>query len=86
MDDLEAIGLADGFDRVLEDIFNDNGCLGIDLGEPGSRLSAVIGGARLGKFYTYSAPTGEGKTRFLVSNACSISIPRVGKPQDLQRS
>lgn len=32
-------------------------------------------GARLGKLYTYSAPSGAGKTRYMVMNACAISMP-----------
>ena len=78
--------LAENFQKVREEISKEGGSLGLGLGEPDSMLSTVVGGARLGKFYTYSAPTGEGKTRFLVSNACSISVPRVGKLQDLRRS
>lgn len=32
-------------------------------------------GARLGKLYIYSAPSGAGKTRYMVGNACAISLP-----------
>lgn len=34
-------------------------------------------GARLGKMYVYSTPSGHGKTRFLVGNACSLSLPYI---------
>ena len=78
--------LADNFKKVREEMSKEGGSLGIGLGESGSRLSTIVGGARLGKLYTYSAPTGEGKTRFLVNNACSISVPRVGRLQDLKHS
>lgn len=32
-------------------------------------------GARLGKLYIYSAPSGAGKTRYMVGQACAISLP-----------
>lgn len=36
-------------------------------------------GARLGKMYIYSAPSGQGKTRNMVGMACSISMPYINK-------
>lgn len=36
-------------------------------------------GARLGKMYIFSAPSGGGKTRCLVDNACVLSMPYIGK-------
>jgi replicative DNA helicase len=41
----------------------------------GSIINYAVRGARLGKLYIYSAPSGAGKTRFLVGNACSLSMP-----------
>lgn len=46
-------------------------------------------GARLGKLYMYSAPSGGGKTRTMVGNACSIAFPRIEngyvcEPEELQ--
>ena len=35
-------------------------------------------GARLGKMYIFSAPSGGGKTRCLVDNACVLSMPYIG--------
>ena len=36
-------------------------------------------GARAGKLYIYSAPSGAGKTRYMVGNACAISMPYIDK-------
>lgn len=50
-----------------------------EVGSPinGDIVNFATRGARLGKFYIYSAPSGEGKTRFLLSNACALSLPRL---------
>lgn len=46
-----------------------------DVGVPlyGQFINTVTRGARLGKFYLRSAPTGVGKTRSMVADACYIS-------------
>lgn len=41
----------------------------------GDIVNYATRGARLGKLYTYSAPSGAGKTRYMVGNACAISMP-----------
>lgn len=41
----------------------------------GDIVNYAARGARLGKLYTYSAPSGSGKTRYMVGNACAISMP-----------
>ena len=41
----------------------------------GDIVNFAARGARLGKLYTYSAPSGAGKTRYMVGNACAISMP-----------
>ena len=41
----------------------------------GDIVNYAARGARLGKLYTYSAPSGAGKTRYMVGNACAISMP-----------
>ena len=43
----------------------------------GKMLNYATRGARKGKMYLYSAPSGGGKTRTLVGNACSIAFPRI---------
>ena len=45
----------------------------------GDIVNYATRGARLGKLYTYSAPSGQGKTRFMVGLACSISMPYIDK-------
>lgn len=52
---------------------------GQEIGYPldGELFNFVAKGARLGKLYMYSAPTGHGKTRFLVGNACALSLPYI---------
>ena len=50
-----------------------------EVGYPldGEYLNFAARGARLGKLYLYSAPTGHGKTRFFVGNACALSMPYI---------
>ena len=45
----------------------------------GEIINYATRGARLGKLYTYSAPSGAGKTRYMVGLACSISMPYLDK-------
>lgn len=45
----------------------------------GEIINYAARGARLGKLYTYSAPSGQGKTRYMVGNACAISFPYIDK-------
>lgn len=45
----------------------------------GDIINFAARGARLGKLYIYSAPSGSGKTRFMVGNACAISMPYINK-------
>lgn len=50
-----------------------------EIGKPldGDILNYIVRGARFGKMYINSAPSGHGKTRFMVGNACAISLPRI---------
>ena len=43
----------------------------------GEIINWATRGARLGKLYIYSAPSGAGKTRYMVGNACAISMPYI---------
>lgn len=45
----------------------------------GTILNFATSGARRGKLYTYSAGTGVGKTRFMVGNACALSMPYINE-------
>lgn len=49
----------------------------VGLPVDGDILNYAVSGARRGKLYTYSAGTGVGKTRFMVGNACAISMPYI---------
>ena len=52
-----------------------------ELGLPldGERINWATRGAREGKMYLYSAPSGGGKTRYMVGNACAISMPYINE-------
>ena len=43
----------------------------------GEIINFACRGARLGKLYTYSSPSGCGKSRYMVENACAISLPYI---------
>lgn len=43
----------------------------------GEIVNYACRGARLGKLYTYSSPAGTGKSRYMVENACAISLPYI---------
>ena len=45
----------------------------------GDAVNWTTRGARSGKLYIYSAPSGAGKTRYMVGNACAISMPYIDK-------
>lgn len=48
-----------------------------EIGRPlqGQIFNTVVRGARKGKYYLRSAPTGAGKTRMMVGDACNLAIP-----------
>lgn len=50
-----------------------------DVGEPldGDILNYIVRGARYGKTYLNSLPTGQGKTRTMVGNAMGLSMPYI---------
>jgi len=47
----------------------------------GSMINTITRGARLGKFYLRSAPTGIGKSRTLVADACNFACNRIYNEQ-----
>ncbi len=61
--------------RALVQELQDNPEVGLPL--EGDILNYACRGARLGKLYTYSAPSGAGKTRNMVKDACAISMPYI---------
>lgn len=71
---LKAINANFGLAQLINDL-KKNPEVGFPL--DGEILNFAARGARLGKFYLFSAPSGHGKTRFLVGNACSLSLPYI---------
>lgn len=63
--------------RALVEELKKNPEVGLPL--DGDIINYATRGARLGKLYTYSAPSGTGKTRYMVGNACAISMPYLNK-------
>lgn len=61
--------------RELVESFKDEPEVGPALN--GIILNSISRGARKGKMYLYSAPSGHGKTRFFVGQACSLSMPYI---------
>lgn len=67
---------AKGLRQLVADL-KENPEVGLPL--DGDIINFAARGARLGKLYTYSAPSGMGKTRYMVGNACAISLPYIDK-------
>ena len=65
---------ADGMRDLVKEL-QSNPEVGLPL--EGEIVNFASRGARLGKLYTYSAPSGAGKTRYMVMNACAISMPYI---------
>lgn len=63
---------AEGLKNLVEE-FKENPEVGFPI--DGDILNYTTRGARLGKMYLYSAPSGFGKTRFMLGAACSIALP-----------
>jgi replicative DNA helicase len=70
----EALQAGDGIDELI-----DNLKIHPEVGVPlyGSLINTVTRGARLKKFYLRSAPTGIGKTRSMIADACYIGCNRI---------
>ena len=64
----------DGLQELLADL-RAHPEIGLPL--DGQLVNWSVRGARLGKLYIYSAPSGAGKTRNMVGNACAISMPYI---------
>lgn len=67
---------SDGMRKLVAEL-QENPEVGLPL--DGDIINYATRGARLGKLYTYSAPSGAGKTRYMVGNACAISMPYLDK-------
>ena len=58
-----------------------------EIGIPleGTLVNYTTRGCRKGKMYLYSAPSGGGKTRTMVGNACAIAYPRIENGKIVKR-
>lgn len=70
----EATQAGQGIFDLLESL-KDSPDVGVDL--YGKYINTVTRGARLGKFYIRSAPTGVGKTRTMIADAATIAYNRL---------
>ena len=70
----EAIQAGDGIESLIIDLEQSP-----EVGVPlyGPLINTVTGGARLKKFYLRSAPTGVGKSRTMIADACYIACNRI---------
>lgn len=69
----QAVLAGDGLDELISS-FEENPDVGVPL--YGNYINTITRGARLGKFYLRSAPTGVGKTRSMIADACYIACDR----------
>lgn len=67
---------SEGIRKLVEEL---KSCPEVGLPLDGNIITDATRGARFGKLYTYSAPSGAGKTRYMVGNACAITMPYIGK-------
>ena len=70
----ESIQAGEGIDNLLEEL-EQRPEVGVPLYGP--LINTVTRGARLKKFYLRSAPTGVGKTRMMIADACNIACNRI---------
>ena len=70
----EAEHIGDNIFELLEDLEKTP-----EIGDPlyGKYINGITRGARLGKFYIRSAPTGVGKTRTMIADACYIACDKM---------
>lgn len=62
----------EGIEELIQQ-FEEKPEIGLSL--DGDIINYALSGARLGKMYLYSAPSGQGKTRHMVGDACALSLP-----------
>lgn len=75
-DEGTASNIAAGMRELVNDL-KEHPEVGLPL--DGEIFNYATRGARLGKMYIFSAPSGGGKTRCLVDNACVLSMPYIGR-------
>lgn len=70
----EAVQASEGLDALIES-FKERPEVGVPM--YGALINTVTRGARLGKFYLRSAPTGVGKSRTMIADACYIACNEI---------
>ena len=70
----EAVQASDGIEDLIKS-FKERPEVGVPM--YGSLINTVTRGARLGKFYLRSAPTGVGKSRTMIADACYIACNEI---------
>ena len=73
----EAAVAGEGIDALIDKL-KETPEVGVPLFGP--LMNTVTKGARLGKFYLRSAPTGVGKTRAMIADACYVGTDRYYEP------
>lgn len=74
--------VAVGLDALFEELKR-NPEIGLPI--DGDITNYAVRGARYGKLYILSAPSGHGKTRKMVGNACALAFPRIEGDQVIYR-
>lgn len=75
-DNGSSISATEGIRKLVQELQE---CPEVGLPLQGDIINYACRGARLGKLYVYSAPSGGGKSRYMVGNACAISMPYIDK-------
>ena len=76
----KAQNVGKGLDQLLESLA-EHPEIGLPL--QGDIVNYACRGARLGKLYVYSAPSGQGKSRYMVGNACALSMPYLNENKEI---
>ena len=73
-DNIKAKNASDGLRNLVADL---KAQPEVGFALEGEIMTYAARGARLGKLFLYSSPSGHGKTRFFVGNACKLSLPYI---------
>lgn len=76
--ELDTFLAGDGIDEMIANLY-----VKPDRGFPmlNKKLSEITRGMRKKKFYLFSAPTGKGKSRMMMSNACNLCASEMFNPE-----
>lgn len=75
----DALRIGDGIQNLLN-VLSDTPEVGASFLDP--TFTAITRGARRGKYYLRSAPTGIGKTRFMIADACTLACKELYLPTE----